>query len=114
MITALIKKTVLQTECSKADPQLSAGDVLLDIETTGLKSSHCQIFCIGTAIISSDGLEITQRFCFSPEGEKQILEYLDRFDLTTGYMISFNFNEKKKPGVERVSIGDRTLFEATV
>ena len=78
MITALIKKTVLQTECSKADPQLSAGDVLLDIETTGLKSSHCQIFCIGTAIISSDGLEITQRFCFSPEGEKQILtEFLE-------------------------------------
>ena len=30
------------------------------------------------------------------------------------YMVSFNFNQNKKPGVERVRIGDRVLFEATV
>ena len=51
---------------------------------------------------------------YNEDGEKQIMEYLDRFALTTGYMISFNFNRNKKPGVERVIIGDKTLFEATV
>ncbi len=51
---------------------------------------------------------------YNEEGEKQIMEYLDRFGLNTGYMISFNFNQNKRPGVERVSIGDKTLFEATV
>ena len=51
---------------------------------------------------------------YNEEGEKQIMEYLDRYDLTTGYMISFNFNRSKKPGVERVRIGDKTLYQATV
>ena len=51
---------------------------------------------------------------YHENGEKQILEYLDYFGLTTGYMVSFNFNQNKEPGVRRVSIGDRVLFEATV
>ncbi len=51
---------------------------------------------------------------YNEEGEKQIKEYLDFFDLTTGYMLSFNFNKKKTPGVERVKFGDKVLFEGTV
>ena len=51
---------------------------------------------------------------YNEDGEKQIMEYLDRFDLSTGYMISFNFNKNKKPGVQRLSFGDKVLFEATV
>ena len=51
---------------------------------------------------------------YNAEGEKQILEYLDYFGLTTGYMLSFNFNKNKEPGVKRVNIGDKVLFEATV
>lgn len=47
-------------------------------------------------------------------GEKQISEYLDYFGLSTGYMLSFNFNQKKKTGVERVQIGEKVLFEGTV
>ena len=42
------------------------------------------------------------------------MEYLDRFDLSTGYMISFNFNKNKKPGVQRLNFGDKVLFEAMV
>ena len=48
------------------------------------------------------------------EGEKQIMAYLDRFGLTTGYMVSFNFTQHKKNAVERVMFGDKVLFEATV
>ena len=51
---------------------------------------------------------------YNEKGEKQIMEYLDRFNLKTGYMLSFNFNHKKKTGVERVVIGDKVLFEGTV
>jgi hypothetical protein len=29
-------------------------------------------------------------------------------------MLSFNFNQKNKQGVERVQIGDKVLFEGTV
>jgi len=51
---------------------------------------------------------------YNEDGEKQIMEYLDYFGLSTGYMVSFNFNQNKKRGVERVNIGDKVLFEATV
>lgn len=51
---------------------------------------------------------------YNTEGEKQISDYLDYWNLDTGYMLSFNFNQKKKTGVERVQIGDKTLYEGTV
>ena len=47
-------------------------------------------------------------------GEKQISEYLDYWHLNTGYMLSFNFNQKKEQGVKRIQIGDKVLFEGTV
>jgi hypothetical protein len=51
---------------------------------------------------------------YNAAGEKQISEYLDYFGLTTGYMLSFNFNQKKEPGVKRIQVGDKVLFEGTV
>lgn len=51
---------------------------------------------------------------YHAEGEKQISEYLDYFGLSTGYMLSFNFNKKKETGVKRVQVGDKVLFEGTV
>jgi len=51
---------------------------------------------------------------YNTEGEKQISEYLDHYGLTTGYMLSFNFNKKKEPGVKPVHIGDKLLYEGTV
>ncbi|MBR1627751.1 MAG: hypothetical protein IJ679_00605 [Lachnospiraceae bacterium] len=51
---------------------------------------------------------------YNARGEKQISEYLDYFGLTTGYMLSFNFNKKKEPGVKRVQVGEKVLFEGTI
>jgi hypothetical protein len=51
---------------------------------------------------------------YNAKGERQIAEYLDRWGLTTGYMLSFNFNQRKKPGVARVQFGDKVLYEGTV
>ena len=51
---------------------------------------------------------------YNAEGEKQVSEYLDYFSLSTGYMLSFNFNRSKDPGVKRIQIGDKVLFEGTV
>jgi hypothetical protein len=51
---------------------------------------------------------------YNEDGEKQILGYLDYFGLSTGYMVSFNFNKKKEQGVQRLNFGDRVLFEAIV
>ncbi len=59
-------------------------------------------------------LKIWRGESYNTEGEKQISEYLEYFNLTTGYMLSFNFNKKKETGLKRVEIGDKVLFEVTV
>jgi len=51
---------------------------------------------------------------YNTEGEKQIIGYLDYWNLHVGYMLSFNFNKKKQMGAERVQLGDKELFEGTV
>ena len=51
---------------------------------------------------------------YNRKGEQQLIAYLDRFDLNTGYMLSFNFNKKKEPGVREVHIGEKILYEGTV
>lgn len=51
---------------------------------------------------------------YNAAGEQQIMDYLDYFGLSTGYLVSFCFNQKKEPGVKRLSFGDKVLFEATV
>ena len=51
---------------------------------------------------------------YNADGEKQVMEYLDYFGLTTGYLLSFSFNKNKERGVKRVNIGNKVLFEATV
>ena len=47
-------------------------------------------------------------------GERQMAGYLERFGLEVGYMLSFNFNRRKEPGLRRVAVGDKTLWEETV
>jgi hypothetical protein len=51
---------------------------------------------------------------YNQRGEQQIIDYLNYFGLTTGYMLSFNFNKNKETGVKRLQIGDKVLFEGTV
>ncbi len=51
---------------------------------------------------------------YHSRGEAQLLEYLDACHLKTGYMLSFNFNKKKKTGVREITVGDKMLVEAVV
>ena len=51
---------------------------------------------------------------YNAAGEKQIYEYLDYWNLNTGYMLSFNFNKNRETGVKQVQIGDKLLYEGNV
>ena len=51
---------------------------------------------------------------YHAEGKKQLLAYLDYYHLKEGYLVSFNFNQKKVSGVQDVPIGDRVIIEAIV
>lgn len=47
-------------------------------------------------------------------GERQLVDYLDDYHKDKGYMVSFNFNKKKKIGVHEIIVGDKILIEAVV
>lgn len=51
---------------------------------------------------------------YNRRGEEQLSDYLEAYHLTTGYMVSFNFNKKKEVGVRKIQVGDKTIIEAVV
>jgi hypothetical protein len=51
---------------------------------------------------------------YNEEGERQLLGYLDHFGLDVGYMLSFNFCDRKEPGLRRVVLEDKVVYEETV
>lgn len=51
---------------------------------------------------------------YHTRGEEQLLGYLDDYHLERGYMLSFNFNKNKKPGVKELHFRNHTLVEAVV
>lgn len=59
-------------------------------------------------------LKIWHGNAYNERGEKQLLDYMDYFHLKRGYMLSFNFNNKKEIGVKEIVIGDKLLIEAVV
>lgn len=59
-------------------------------------------------------LKIWRGNAYHERGEKQLSDYLDYFRLNKGYMLSYNFNEKKETGVKVIHVGDRLLIEAVV
>ena len=51
---------------------------------------------------------------YNTRGEKQLLGYLDDYHLKKGYMLSFNFNKKKCPGVTELHFTNHSIVEAVV
>lgn len=51
---------------------------------------------------------------YNSRGEKQLVRYLDDYHQNKGYMVSFNFNRKKQPGVQEMVIDGKQLIEAVV
>lgn len=59
-------------------------------------------------------LKIWRGNAYNERGEKQLTGYLDYFGMKKGYMLSFNFNKKKKTGIKEIILGDKILIEAVV
>lgn len=52
---------------------------------------------------------------YNQRGEQQLTEYLDRYDETTGYLLSFCFNKNKQPGLKPpIVVNGKTVVEAVV
>ena len=88
------------------------GNYYIEAQTRDQKRTDVIIDYLGKQYIIEMKLWRGERY--NTEGEKQISEYLDYFGLTTGYMLSFNFNKKKEIGVRSVMVGNKMLYEGTV
>lgn len=51
---------------------------------------------------------------YNERGERQLTEYLDYFHTDKGYLLSFNFNQKKEIGVKEILVDGKTIVEAVV
>ena len=51
---------------------------------------------------------------YNERGEQQLADYLDYFHLDKGYLLSFNFNQKKETGIKTITVGEKTIVEAVV
>ena len=59
-------------------------------------------------------LKLWRGNAYNERGEGQLLAYLDHYHLNKGYMVSYNFNKKKKIGVRKLAFGEKVLVEAIV
>ena len=51
---------------------------------------------------------------YNRRGEEQLVGYLEQFHLDKGYLLSFNFNQKKNVGVKKFVLHGKEIAEAVV
>ncbi len=89
-----------------------AGNFYVEARTRNMRRTDVVIDYRGQQIVCE--LKIWHGQEYNTRGEEQLMDYLDSYHLTTGYMLSFNFNKKKKVGVQRIQLGEKLLIEAVV
>ena len=88
------------------------GNYYIEAQTRDQTRTDVIVDYLGQQYISE--LKIWRGERYNAAGEQQIREYLDHWNLSTGYMLSFNFNKNKEQGVHPVYVGDKLLYEGTV
>lgn len=51
---------------------------------------------------------------YNERGREQLMDYLEYYHKDRGYMLSFNFNQKKKIGMKEIRLDSKTIVEAVV
>lgn len=88
------------------------GNYYIEAETRNDRRMDVVVDYLGEQFIIE--LKVWRGNAYHERGEKQIADYLDYFHLKKGYMLSYNFNQKKEIGVSEKVYGDRILVEAVV
>ncbi len=88
------------------------GNYYVEARTRNQKRTDLVIDYLGEQFVIE--LKIWHGNSYNQRGENQLAEYLDYFHLKKGYMLSFNFNQKKQIGVKEIQLGEKVLFEAVV
>jgi len=88
------------------------GNYYIESRTRNMERTDVIVDYRGEQIVIE--LKIWRGNAYNERGEKQLIDYLDHYHLKKGYMLSYNFNKNKKPGLSRIVLGDKVLVEAVV
>ena len=88
------------------------GNYYIESRTRGLGRTDVIVDYLGRQYIIE--LKIWRGGEYNSRGERQLVKYLDDYHQDKGYMVSFNFNRKKQPGVYETVIDGKKLIEAVV
>ncbi len=84
----------------------------IEAETRGRERTDIIIDCKGEQFVIE--LKIWRGNAYKERGEQQLLDYLSYYHVDKGYMLSFNFNKKKRVGVQEIRMGGKVLIEGVV
>jgi len=88
------------------------GNYYIEAQTRDQKRTDVIIDYLGKRYIIE--MKIWHGERYNQAGEEQLCEYLDYYKLNEGYMLSFNFNKNKAPGVYEVPVNGKVLYEGVV
>ncbi|MDE7477241.1 MAG: 9-O-acetyl-N-acetylneuraminate esterase, partial [Lachnospiraceae bacterium] len=88
------------------------GNYYLEAQTRDERRTDVIVDYLGEQFIIE--LKIWHGSEYNERGEKQLTDYLDYYHKDKGYMLSFNFNQKKEIGIKEIQVGGKTIVEAVV
>ena len=88
------------------------GNYYIEARTRNMERTDVIVDYCGEQMVIE--LKIWRGNAYRERGEAQLVEYLEHYHLKKGYLLSFNFNKKKKTGIREFKFKDRTIIEAIV
>ncbi len=88
------------------------GNYYIEAETRNARRMDVVVDYLGERYVIE--LKVWRGNAYKERGEKQLSDYLEYFHLQKGYMLSYNFNQKKETGVKEIYLRDKILVEAVV
>ncbi len=81
------------------------GNYYIEAQTRNLERTDVIIDYRGEQFVVE--LKIWHGEAYNKRKEEQLLRYLEHYQLKKGYMLSYNFNQKKEIGIKRFTFGVR-------
>lgn len=88
------------------------GNYYIEAQTRGQKRTDVIVDYRGHQYVIE--MKIWRGQEYNNRGEKQLAGYMDDYHVNKGYMVSFNFNRKKKTGIREIVFNDKVIIEAVV
>ena len=85
------------------------GNYYVEARTRNMRRTDLVIDYLGKQYIVE--MKIWHGEQYNLEGEEQLADYLEAHDLDTGYMLTFNFNKRKKNKMVRKTVKGKELLE---